>query len=434
VSASGGSGNSTGGRTATGGGSATGGSSVGSGGGPSATGGVSVGNGGSGEPGSGGVSSSAGAAGGAAGGATVGSTGGAGGNGVLASTGCGMMPPTPMSRIGTTQYGKFVINITAQSVLQFNAMPGMNRAVDRQYYVRLPNNYVNTRPYRVIYLGPGCSPAQDSLTTPIRQPPLDTDTRTTAAQTDAILVQLQQGTYNPAAYNASTCQINNTTGCNASSAYCFDDWASEPGTPMVSAIPDGPMGAIAMEKAYFGAVHTAIENAYCVDRSRQFYAGYSSGGWLAQQLGCWYPGVLRAQANVTGGIPPIINANAMGANSYCVKQPLAYFSIHNNPDPSNPFQGSVDGARRVFALNGCTGAFPGGAAGPPGPTVATIPAGLEVYQVAGVPNNNAFRCYRFTTCPAAYPMYFCVSALTVGQHDAQSATAAPAFWEFFSRF
>jgi hypothetical protein len=34
-------------------------------------------------------------------------------------------------------------------------------------------------------------------------------------------------------------------------------------------------------------------------------------------------------------------------------------------------------------------------------------------------------------------MYFCVSAITdnVGQqHDAQSATAAPAFWEFFLRF
>ena len=409
-------------------------SSTGTGGadaaGTSGTGGSAVGG-----RGAGGTAGQSSGSGGAQGG-TSGANGGAGGGTVAASMGCGKMPPMAASTIGTAAkglYGKFTIPISAQSVLDFNAMPGMNKMVTREYFVRLPDNYDNTKPYRVIYQGPGCSQAQDAdLMTPHAQPALASDPNSAGARTGAILVQMQQGTYNPAAYNGANCSVTNMSGCNASSAYCFDDWASEPGTPQTSSIPDGPpSGTVAMEKAYFGALHKAIEDTYCVDKTREFYTGYSSGGWLAQQLGCWFPDVLRAQANVTGGIPPIINSNP----SYCVQHPIAYFSIHNNPDPSNAFQGSIDGAKRVFALNGCTGTFPT----PPAPGAATIPAGLEVYQIADpmgkvlVPNNTTFRCYHFTTCPAAYPMYFCVSGLTQGQHDAQSANAAPAFWEFFSR-
>jgi hypothetical protein len=407
-------------------------------GGSTGTGGAATAAGGStgtgGDSGMGGAGGQTSGSGGAAQGGSSGGTGGTAG-GASMSPGCGMTPPTPVSMIGTSQFGKFMLNVTAQSVLQFNATPGANQQAARQYFVRLPDNYDSSRPYRVIYLGPGCSPQQDTLTIPIRQPPLETDPNSTGARSGAILVQLQQGTYNPAAYNAANCRVGNTSGCNATSAYCFDDWASEVGTPQVASIPDGPSGAVAMERAYFAALHTAIENAYCVDQSRQFYAGYSSGGWLAQQLGCWFPDVLRAQANVTGGIPPVINANVMGTNNYCGKHPLGYFSIHNNPDASNQFQGSVDGARRVFALNGCTGTFPV----PPLPNAATLPIGLEVFQITNaagavlVPNNpNNFRCYHYTTCPAAYPMYFCVS--TDQGHDAQGTHAAPAFWEFFSRF
>jgi hypothetical protein len=340
--------------------------------------------------------------------------------------------------IGTTAYGKFTINITAQSVLAFNMSPGQNMQVARTYFVRLPNGYDKTKPYRVIYLGPGCSPATTNMPKGF---PMDTDPNSTGAQTGAILVQMEQGTYNPAAYNGATCSISNTAGCNASSNYCFDDWASEPGTPTVSAIPDGTMGAIAMERAYFEALHKAIEANYCVDTTRQFYAGYSSGGWMAQQLGCWFPDVLRAQANVTGGLPPIIKANANGPNSYCVKHKIAAFLIHDDMDPSNGFAGSVDSAKRLFALNGCTGTMPGGgtAGGPPSPgSTAALPAGLASYTISDsagktlVPNGASFACYQYTTCPKDAPIIFCVS--TGSGHQDQHTSADPAFWEFFSRF
>lgn len=454
----------TGGFLGSGGNSGSGGS-TGSGGATTGSGGTTIGSGGvtgsggairsGGATGSGGITPTGGstATGGStgSGGVAQGGSTGAGGAGgisaVLASPGCNKTPPTStMGTIGTTTYGRFSLPIMAQSVLQFNAATppgsGPNTAYTRQYYVRLPDNYDNTRPYRVVYLGPGCSQQQDTLMpqTPIGQPPLDSDPSTmAAARTGAILVQMQQGTYNPAAYNAVDCRISNTQGCNATSAYCFDDWASEAMTPMTTSIPDGTNGAVAMEKAYFGALHQAIENNYCVDKNRQFYGGYSSGGWLAQQLGCWFSDVLRAQANDTGGIPPIINANANppGPNNYCVKHPIAYMSLHNNPDMSNGFQGSLDGARRVFALNQCTGTFPI----PPLPTAATIPTGLEAYQVTNaagtvvIANSPTFRCYHFTTCPPAYPMYFCVSTdASNNGHDAQSNREAPAFWQFFTRF
>lgn len=453
VSSGGKSGVGTGGVIGSGGGTATGGATgtVGSGGltgsgggnpiGGVGSGGAVVGSGG-GNPdtgGRGGTSSATGGAGGpsaASGGASQGgATVGAGGGAVAAapSSGCGMAPPTGTGTIGTTKYGKFSIMINAQSVLQFNATPGQNKPVSRVYYVRLPDGYDQTKPYRVIYVGPGCGPGQDNQMTP-KGFQLGSDVaNSTGARTQAILVQLEPGQYNPAAYNPSNCQINNTSGCNASSAYCFDDWASEAGTPMVSTIPDGPSGTVAMERAYFDALHKSIEASYCVDKSREFYAGYSSGGWMAQQLGCWFPDVLRAQANVTGGIPPIIRDNSNGANDYCTKHPIAAFLIHNNPDPSNGFQGSVDASKRLFALNGCTGALPGGTMGPPLPNAtAALPAGLASYSITGVPNNASFRCYQYTSCPADYPMMFCVA--TDSGHQNQSTRADPAFWEFFSKF
>lgn len=422
--------------TASGGATATGGA-IGSGG-TTPTGGMSAiggatGSGGTATPGTGGAGQGGGGATGAGGGA-------AGGAAPLLSAGCGQAAPTPTGMIGTTQYGKFSLSITAQSVLSFNRTPGQNQAIDRLYYVRLPDGYDPTKPYRVIYVGPGCGLTQDTQATP-KGFTLGTDiANSTGAKTQAIVVQLEPGTYNPAAYNPANCRVADTSGCNATSQYCFDDWASETGTPAVSRIPDVTSGAVAMERAYFDALHKKIEASYCVDKGRQFYAGYSSGGWLAQQLGCWFPDVLRAQANVTGGIPPILRDNALtGANDYCVKHPIAAFLIHSNPDVSNGFQGSVDASRRLFALNGCTGAVPGGTVGPPLPG-SQIPAGLASYTIAGVPasmipgapNTADFQCYRYATCPASYPMVFCVSS-SAGHQD-QKEHANPAFWEFFSKF
>jgi hypothetical protein len=371
---------------------------------------------------------SAGSDGSAAGGAgTSGDSGaaspdgsGEAGTGTTASAGCGKAPPTPVGMVGTTQFGKFsLLPVTGQSYISYSQPP---TALNRLYYVRRPANYDPNRPYRVIYVGPGCGPAQDTITN-TKGLPID---GVTGAADNAIFVQMEQGSYNPALYNPANCRPGNTSGCNASSAYCFDDWAYVP----ANTIPDSTT-SVAVERAYFDALHKAIEADYCVDRTRQFFAGYSSGGWLAQQLGCWFPDVLRAQANVTGGLPPNIQTNTTGANNYCVDHPIAAFLIHDALDASNFFSGSVDAAARLFRLNRCTGTF----VTPPRPdSTAQLPSGLALYSVTGAPNGTNFRCYQYTTCPATAPIVFCVSL--DGMHNDQQNRADPAFWEFFtsSRF
>jgi len=351
---------------------------------------------------------------------------GSGNDAVAASPGCGLPAPTDPPQVADNHnYQEFTISVTAATMSSYATSAAT--AVNRLYYVRLPDNYDPSKPYRVIYLGPGCGAAQDITPMSRKGFPFDTDTIATDAKSNAILVQMEQGFYNPASYNSASCVPNGTGTSSTACQYCFDDWADISAS---SPIPDAP-DKVAMEKAYFDALHKQIEATYCVDKNRQFFTGYSSGGWLAQQLGCWFPDVLRAQGNVTGGLPPVLVTNtiAMGApNDYCVQHPIAAFLIHNNPDASNAFQGSENGAQRLFALNGCTGTF----ADPPKPTDA-IPDGQEEYTITGVPNTNSFRCVRYTTCPADAPIIFCVS--TDSAHtDTQASRAVPGFWEFFSQF
>ncbi|MES1206625.1 MAG: PHB depolymerase family esterase [Pseudomonadota bacterium] len=375
----------TGGSTGSGGAPATGGGA----GGGSATGGAPIG-GGNGGGAAGGRGGSA--TGGSAGGSAGGSNGGAGGGAPsVASAGCGKTAPAGSGPMQGNNYVPFTITV-----------PGVAaNATTRKYYVRTPTDYNPNRPggYRTIYLGPGCGPVQD----------LNPNTRktfalNTATGFDAILIALEPGLYNVSDYSATE--------------YCFDD-----------------MVANSVEYPYFDALHKAIEANYCVDTARQFFAGYSSGGWVQHQLGCAFPDVLRAHAGVTGGLPPSIAsnpANMTASQKACVNKPIAAMFIHDRNDQSNVYAGSLAGAQRVFRLNGCTGTFPTTAAGIGMPGVGTLPAGQAAYTIPGVANSATFGCVQFTGCPAAYPLVFCSS--TNQMHNSQAASAVPGFWDFFSKF
>jgi hypothetical protein len=268
-------------------------------------------------------------------------------------------------------------------------------ARDRLYYVRLPPGYDPNRAYRTIYLGQGCGPPQPQIPTQIKAYPMED-----ASGSDAILIEMEAGLYNKAEYNSATC--SNEPGASNLCHFCFDDGAA-------SLSPDS------VEYAYFDRLHRQIEADYCVDATRQFYAGYSSGGWMAHQLGCQFSDVLRAQASVTGGLPLAIRDGA----KLCVDKPIAAFLIHDFNDQSNIYQGSVAALNRLLALNGCAG----------GATMDTAPT--APYTITGVPNTAAFSCVQYAGCPAQYPIVFCTSQDQ--QHNAQTAAAVPGFWEFFSR-
>lgn len=267
-----------------------------------------------------------------------------------------------------------------------------DNARDRLYYVRLPPNYDPARPYRTIYLGPGCGPPQD-LVGETKVYPMQT-----VSDPDAILVAMEQGFYNKAEYSSADCTTTAGGDSTKLCHYCFDDGAA-------TTTPES------FEYAYFDRLHKRVESDFCVDKTRQFYAGYSSGGWVAHQLGCQFPDVLRAQASVTGGLPPVIRDGVKP----CVDHPIAAFLIHDAQDTANVYQGSVAALERLLQLNNC------------GAPMRSAPT--EAYTIAGFPNNADFNCLRYTGCPAEYPIVFCTSRGKA--HGAQTTAAVPGFWQFF---
>lgn len=300
------------------------------------------------------------------------------------SAGCGKARSETLG-----QYVKFTLTVACEP----------DNARDRIYYVRLPPSYDPNRAYPTIYLGQGCNPPQDLLSTRSVYP------METVTDPDAILIEMQQGLYNKAEYSDATCTdpSNFDGGSTDLCHYCFDDGAG-------STTPDS------VEYGYFDLLHKAIENDFCVDTDRQFYAGYSSGGWMAHELGCQFPDVLRAQGSVSGGLPPVINSCV----KQCVDHPIAAFLIHDATDMSNSYAGSVQALQRLLAANNCRG----------GLTMATAPN--EPYEIKGVPKNANFSCVRYTGCPSDYPIVFCTSRGR--NHDSQASVAVPGFWQFFKSF
>ncbi|HEV8244393.1 MAG TPA: hypothetical protein VGP93_01360, partial [Polyangiaceae bacterium] len=155
------------------------------------------------------------------------------------------------------------------------------------------------------------------------------------------------------------------------------------------ASPDGK------DVLFFDAMVAAVEAAHCVDKSRLFAAGYSSGSWLTNTLDCKRGDVLRAAGTVSGG-----TVNAQG----CVGRVARTF-VHDQDDTTNVIAGSITERDRLIGLNHCDA------------------------QAATVPEDPS-PCARYQGCDAGYPVIWCQ---TSGKgHDRQDSLAATAFWKLFS--
>jgi poly(3-hydroxybutyrate) depolymerase len=269
------------------------------------------------------------------------------------SSGCGQEPGIPRNTF-VLQHLTTVIDATTKVM------------GDRSYYVKLPPDYDLSKPLRVIYLGTGCNG----------------DGRTSYAfdKVDgggAILIGL-----NPL-------QAQTVGGTNVAGKPCFDDQVAN-----------------SIEIPFFDALHKQVENNFCVDKTRQFWAGYSSGSWMANIVGCAFADVVRAVAGTSGGLPALP----------ACKGPIAQMFIHDMMDMGNNYSGSVSARQRTLSIDQCNGT----ATAPydPGPG-ATIP-------------NAMSQCLKYTGCPAAYPVIFCT---TYGQgHSSQDPLAVGGFWNFFKSF
>jgi poly(3-hydroxybutyrate) depolymerase len=219
---------------------------------------------------------------------------------------------------------------------------------NRPFAIRLPADYNPTQPLAVTFEGGGCGePVASFVSAPFSEFVVD-------PKHNAIEVVL--------AY------VNN----------CFLD-----GGPAIGDRDDSP------EVPYFRAVLADVEARFCVDTSRVFVTGSSSGAWEAELLGCAAADVVRGIAAYGGGLRahrpacrgPVAAALVVPTNDLNDPVgPLAptdpFFISHDSP-------GQLPLRDELLARNGCVGST------------------ME-------PWDSAFpACVRFSDCPAAFPVVWC---------------------------
>jgi poly(3-hydroxybutyrate) depolymerase len=146
-----------------------------------------------------------------------------------------------------------------------------------------------------------------------------------------------------------------------------------------------------VDVALFDALLTDLSGRYCVDTSRVFSYGFSTGGGFTNLLGCVRSNVLRAVAPVEGTAPLKTCGGPMAA------------WITQSPDDTvvTPAQGAA--ARDLFlSLDGC---------------------GTTTTAVTPSP------CVRYQGCQTGVPVDWC---LTSGPHSPQGDFTGPGAWAFFN--
>lgn len=152
------------------------------------------------------------------------------------------------------------------------------------------------------------------------------------------------------------------------------------------------------ELPFFDDTLKYAEDNYCVDENRVFAIGHSAGSWMAIILGCERADVVRAHAQVSGGLP------IFERPSDC-RGSVASLYLHDNMDGSNTIGGGIAGRDRSLRMNGCSDT-----------TEAWDPAPCKAYQ----------------DCKPGYPVVWCE---TSGKgHSRQDELAPAAFWKFFKQF
>jgi poly(3-hydroxybutyrate) depolymerase len=275
----------------------------------------------------------------------------AGGDGrapVMASNGCGKMAPQALT-----------------TFLRHNVSQKTNNQ-QRVYDLYLPANYDPMRAYPIIFLDHGCDGSIPFMENP---------SMTTVTKGNAIVVALR-------AYSSQ--QTGQPYGGG-----CFD---TGPGSTSLTEVP------------YFDQVLQDVGDMACVDKARVFMAGFSSGSWLTNLLGCVRAGVIRAQCNSTGGLPSVPKICA---------GPIASMMVHDMQDPQNSYAGGEIARDRILAVDGCS-------------MTMTVP-----YDYDGDPATPS-TCMLYQGCMSGYPVVWCPT-MNKGHVD-QVPITTTGLWRFWSQF
>jgi predicted esterase len=288
------------------------------------------------------------------------------------TSGCGMDPNQPSG-----MYVEYHLSVSGPDL----DASGQPKVRDRRYYVRLPTNYDQTAPNRVVYIGPGCGGNTASEVLQLYKTDMD----------GAILVAVMP--------------LPEFGGC-------FDETINS------------------VEYPFFDALHKKIESSFCVDPDRQFYAGFSTGARLGYMLDCAFPDVLRATASIQGALPPL---------PPCKKHPIAMMVVADTTEVGNPYAANVMAAQHVFAQNACTGMF----VSPLPPTGCGTACSTYDTGAAPLPSTMMIPgggCMKYSGCPADYPVVFCSSTnaghmtYEVYLTSSNLPWSDQAFWNFFKSF
>ncbi|HEX2880829.1 MAG TPA: hypothetical protein VHO25_14960 [Polyangiaceae bacterium] len=319
--------------------------------------GVLPGSGGSGgaAAGSGGTGVAAGAGGGATAGAagmSAGGTGGAAGAGgaVAGTAGAAGAAGAPAGAEGDLRAGPSA-GCNGQVNDPYGEDVEHSLLGDRLYWTRLPDAYDGTTPVPIVFYGPGCGIANN-----VEGAPLDG-----SISADAMRVFL------------------------VSTGGCFDTGG-----------PESPEGE------YFETALAEIEAAYCTDLSKVFLAGYSSGGWLTNQLACSHGDLIRGIGTAAGGMPD--------PSAQCVGRVAAMMHAGTG-DTANPIENIDDGVdrgsgaakERIRLANNCTD--------------QTMPWGDIGY------------CQQYVGCDPGYEVVWCVEDTG---HSNGGEVSQHGWWDFWS--
>ena len=141
------------------------------------------------------------------------------------------------------------------------------------------------------------------------------------------------------------------------------------------------------DEAVFGDVLATMKAGYCVDESRVFTAGTSSGAGFANRVGCHFGDQLLATAPVAGWMP----------DTDCVEN-VAGLVIHGINDLGNNISGGREARDYYLQANGC-----GSTSVPPVDEMdARVLAQREAMAEEG------YECAVYDGCPDKLPVHWCV--------------------------
>jgi len=181
---------------------------------------------------------------------------GAGGRPSGPSSGCTKTPPSSEALGSAVLHQLDVTGMAAEYTAGYT---------HRQYCTTMPKNYDPTKPYPVVFYGPGCGATA-------------CEGNSFTGRTDVFIVQAIAGAD---AHDANIVPKNGSPGC------------FQAGREGTADSPEGP---------YFDQVMASVEATYCVDQGKVFAAGTSSGAWLSNYLACARGNAIRGTAADSGGL------------------------------------------------------------------------------------------------------------------------------------